>query len=118
MRVARAATGREVILQHGVHGFHDWFTCCSPDVLGIPKVLRALVQPFPYNDLDALEALFERYRGEVAAVVMEPMTFELPAPGYLEGVRDLAHPHGALLVFDEMVTGFRLANGGRRSSSA
>jgi glutamate-1-semialdehyde 2,1-aminomutase len=112
IRVARAATGREIILQHGVHGFHEWFTCMHPGVLGIPKMLRALVQPFPYNDLDALAALFERYPGEVAAIVMEPMTFELPEPGYLERVRDLAHQHGALLVFDEMVTGFRLANGG------
>ena len=112
IRVARAATGREIILQHGVHGFHEWFTCMHPGVLGIPKMLRALVQPFPYNDLDALRALFERYPGEVAAIVMEPMTFELPETGYLEGVRDLAHQQGALLVFDEMVTGFRLANGG------
>ena len=112
IRVARAATGREVIFQHGVHGFHEWFTCIQPGVLGIPKVLRALVEPFPYNDLDALAAMFERHRDEVAAIVMEPMTFELPEPGYLEGLIELAHSHGALVVFDEMVTGLRLANGG------
>ncbi len=112
IRVARAATGREVIFQHGVHGFHEWFTCMVPGVIGIPKVLRALVQPFPYNDLDALGALFERHRGEVAAIVMEPIAFELPEPGYLEGLIELAHSHGALVVFDEMVTGLRMANGG------
>ena len=112
IRVARAATGREVILQHGVHGFHEWFTCMHPGVMGVPKVLRALVQPFPYNDLEALAELFDRHPGEVAAIVMEPMAFELPAPGYLEGLVELAHSRGALVVFDEMVTGLRLANGG------
>src|SRR5207244_8670291 len=60
----------------------------------------------------ALEALFERFPNDVAAVVMEPINTQLPHPGYLEAVRDLAHAHGALLVYDEMVTGFRLANGG------
>jgi acetylornithine/succinyldiaminopimelate/putrescine aminotransferase len=112
VRVARAATGREVILQYGVHGFHEWFTCMHPGVRGIPKVLRALVEPFPYNDLDALAELLGRRRGEVAAIVMEPMAFEAPEPGYLEELIDLAHAEGALVVFDEMVTGLRLANGG------
>jgi glutamate-1-semialdehyde 2,1-aminomutase len=112
VRVARAATGREIVLQHGFHGFHDWYTCLYENVAGIPAVLRPLVEPFPYNDLPALAALLERLSGRVAAVVMEPVSTHLPEPGYLEGVRSLAHEHGALLVFDEMVTGFRLANGG------
>ena len=112
IRVARAATGREVVLQYGVHGFHEWFTCMHPGVQGIPKVLRALVEPFPYNDLDALGEQLGRRRGEVAAIVMEPMAFELPEPGYLEGLIELAHAEGVLVVFDEMVTGLRLANGG------
>ena len=112
IRVARAATGRDVLLQHGMHGFHEWFACMHPGVKGIPNVMRALVHPLPFNDLDGLAALFDRFEGEVAAVVMEPATSLLPEPGYLEGVRDLAHAHGALLVFDEMVTGFRFANGG------
>ena len=67
---------------------------------------------FPYNDLAALTALFNRFAGDVAAVVMEPVNVQLPEPGYLEGVVELAHEHGTLVVFDEMVTGFRLANGG------
>lgn len=112
IRVARAATGREKVFQFGVHGFHEWFTCMHPGVLGIPAVLRELVQPFAYNDLDALADQFERNSGQVAAIVMEPMAFELPDPGYLEGLIALAHSHGALVVFDEMVTGLRLANGG------
>jgi glutamate-1-semialdehyde 2,1-aminomutase len=112
VRVARAATGRQVILQFGIHGFHDWFTCLHRGAEGIPKILRSLVYPFPYNDLAALERLFDEYIGEVAAVVMEPMTVDPPVPGYLEGVRELTQRYGALLVFDEMVTAFRLGNGG------
>jgi acetylornithine/succinyldiaminopimelate/putrescine aminotransferase len=112
VRVARAATGKQVILQFGLHGFHDWFTCLHRGAEGIPKILRSLVYPFPYNDLGALERLFDEYIGEVAAVVMEPMTVDAPAPGYLEGVRELTRRYGALLIFDEMVTAFRLGNGG------
>jgi glutamate-1-semialdehyde 2,1-aminomutase len=114
VRVARAATGRDLILQCGFHGFHDWYTCRyrAKNVHGIPKALRAFVHEFPYNDLDALEWLFMRYPEEVAAVVMEPVNLVMPEPGYLEGVRELTRQHGALLVFDEMVTAFRLANGG------
>jgi glutamate-1-semialdehyde 2,1-aminomutase len=112
IRIARAATGRERVFQCGFHGFHDWYTGLAPGVRGIPSVLTSLTHPFPYNDLDSLERLFGRFAGEVAAVVMEPVTFELPEPGYLEAVRELAHHNGALLVFDELVTGFRLANGG------
>ena len=114
VRVARAATGRDLILQCGFHGFHDWYTCQyrEKNVHGISKALRAFVHEFQYKDLDALEWLFIRYPGEVAAVVMEPVNLTLPAPGYLEGVLELTRQHGALLVFDEMVTAFRLANGG------
>jgi glutamate-1-semialdehyde 2,1-aminomutase len=114
VRVARAATGRDLILQCGFHGFHDWYTCRyrAKNVHGIPKALRAFVHEFPYNDLEALEWLFMRYPEEVACVVMEPVNLVLPEPGYLEGVRELTRQHGALLVFDEMVTAFRLANGG------
>ena len=112
IRVARAYTGREIILQHGFHGFHEWYTCSLEGVQGLPGALKELVHSFPYNDLDALRDLFERFPEQVAVVVMEPVNTHMPEPGYLEGVRDLAHEHGALLVFDEMVTGFRLANGG------
>jgi glutamate-1-semialdehyde 2,1-aminomutase len=111
VRVARAVTGREVILHYGGHGFHDWYVS-SLGVPGVPKAIGALVHRFPYNDLGALGALFDEFPGQVAAVVMEPVNLLMPDPGYLEGVRDLAHEQGALLVFDEMVTAFRLAPGG------
>jgi glutamate-1-semialdehyde 2,1-aminomutase len=92
VRLARAVTGREMVLQFGFHGFHDWFTCQyrKRSSQGVPKVLRAFVQPFPYNDLAELERLLMRYPDEVAAIVMEPVTIGLPLPGYLEGVRELS----------------------------
>jgi glutamate-1-semialdehyde aminotransferase len=112
VRVARAATGRDVILQCGFHGFHDWYTCTYENVAGTPHVLRQYVESFPYNDMAALEHLFEVHKGEVAAVVMEPVNLQLPDRGYLENVKRLAAAKGALLVFDELVTAFRLAPGG------
>jgi glutamate-1-semialdehyde 2,1-aminomutase len=111
VRIARAATGREVILHYGGHGFHDWFVSAR-GVPGVPKEIGSLVHSFPYNDLAALEALFDEFAGQVAAIVMEPVNIVMPAPGYLEAVRDLTEAQGALLIFDEMVTAFRLAPGG------
>lgn len=112
VRIARAATERDVVLQFGYHGFHDWFASQDGSIRGIPAAFGGLVEAFAYNDLGALEALFARHRDRVAAVVMEPFQRELPEAGYLAKVRDLAHRHGALLVFDEMITGFRVSRGG------
>ena len=113
VRVARAVTGREVILQYGFHGFHDWYVVPVPERRrAIPKVLRALVHPFPYNDLDALEALFERPgrgRGRRDGAGRQS---RCPSPATSKAYASWRTTHGALLVFDEMVTGFRLANGG------
>lgn len=112
VRLARALTERDVVLQFGFHGFHDWFAASTRTIRGIPASFGGLVHSFPYNDLAALEALFDRHAGKVAAVVMEPFRVELPHDRFLEKVRDLAHRNGSLLVFDEMVTGFRAARGG------
>jgi glutamate-1-semialdehyde 2,1-aminomutase len=112
VRLARAVTERDVVLQFGYHGFHDWFAAGDGAIRGIPVCFSGLVHPFPYNDIAALESLFDQHRGKVAAVVMEPFRTELPRDGFLEKVRDLTHRHGALLVFDEMITGFRVARGG------
>jgi glutamate-1-semialdehyde 2,1-aminomutase len=112
VRLARAVTEREVVLQFGYHGFHDWFAAEDRSIRGIPPRFSGLVRSFPYNDVPALERLFEEHRDEVAAVVLEPFRSELPKPGYLEKVREVTRRHGALLVFDEMITGFRVARGG------
>ena len=95
-----------------MHGFHDWYLCVHPQVRGLPRDLRGQIEGFPYNDLPALEALLDRYRGRVAAVVMEPVREVVPRRGYLAAVRELTHRHGALLVWDEVLTALRVAPGG------
>lgn len=115
VRIARAVTGRELILCFGYHGFHDWFLAreaCE----GIPEALRGLVKELPFNDLEAVEELFRAHGERIAGVVLEAASGLLPAPGYLEGLRELTRAHGALLVFDEVVTAFRLARGGAQEA--
>jgi glutamate-1-semialdehyde 2,1-aminomutase len=112
IRLARALTNRDHILTSGYHGWQDWSIAVTSKNQGIPGVVRELSHAFPYNNIPALEALFDANPGRVAAVIMEPMNFEMPKPGYLAAVKELAHKHGALLVFDETITGFRFAMGG------
>ena len=112
VRAARALTGRDVIVCCGYHGWQDWYIATTTRAAGIPKAVRELTVPFAYNDLASLERVFADHRGRVAAVIMEPVGVVPPAPGFLQAVRDLAHREGALLIFDEIVTGFRLALGG------
>lgn len=112
VRLARAFTGRDRLAVCGYHGWQDWYIGATSRNEGVPAAVSALTHVFPYNDLEALSRLFAAHPGEFAAVIMEPMNVTAPAPGYLEGVRDLARRHGALLVFDEIITGFRFALGG------
>jgi glutamate-1-semialdehyde aminotransferase len=114
VRVARALTGREAVLVAGYHGWHDWYIGVTELRGGVPEATGSLVSGFPFNDLDALEQALQARSGRVAAVVLEPCASEAPAPGYLEGVVDACRRHGAVSVFDEMITGFRLAPGGAR----
>lgn len=111
IRVARGFTGREHVIVCGYHGWHDWYIGAIPErSLGVPEDVAALVHSVPFNDVSAIEAQLQS--NPIAAIIMEVMTSEWPAEGYLEAVRTLATKYGALLVFDEMVTGFRFANGG------
>ncbi len=114
IRVARAATGREVILysSSSYHGWHDWYAITTPRTKGVPKEFARLVVPFDYNDLPSLERALDEHYGKVAAVIMEATFVDKPASGFLEGVKALAHRHGAILIFDEIVTGLRWARGG------
>jgi glutamate-1-semialdehyde 2,1-aminomutase len=121
VRIARGVTGRDRVLFCGYHGWHDWYLAANltaeanlgshlfPGIepIGVPLGLAGTAQPFPYGDLEALERLLEAYRGEVAAVMMEPLRSDLPPPGYLPSVAELAHKHGAALIFDEVSAGFR-----------
>lgn len=115
IRVARAYTGRDRVAVCGYHGWQDWYIGSTLRNKGVPQAVRDLTHTFPYNDLDALGALLKEHSGEFAAVMMEPMNFTEPAPGYLAGVKELAHRHGALFILDEIITGFRYHIGGAQS---
>lgn len=112
VRVARAHTGRERVAVCGYHGSQDWYIGTTSWHAGVPASTKALSHTFRYNDLGSLEALFQKFPGEYAAVIMEPVGLTPPADGFLGGAIELAHRHGALMIFDEIVTGFRLRMGG------
>lgn len=119
IRIARRATGRDVILTVGTgyHSWHSWFQAVKPEHPGVPAHYGKMVFPFAYNNLEDLQRWFDGYGGlhivdNVAAVIMEPTLVESPEPGFLEGVRTLCSQRGSVLIFDEMVLGFRLAVGG------
>jgi glutamate-1-semialdehyde 2,1-aminomutase len=111
-RLARAYTNRDHVLVCGYHGWQDWYIGSTARNRGVPQAVRDLTHPFQYNDLAGVERLLQQHAGQVAAVVLEPMNVAEPQPGYLAALRDLTHRHGALLVFDETITGFRYAAGG------
>lgn len=115
VRLARAVTGRDRIATCGYHGWQDWSMGVTTRDRGIPEVVSGLSHSFPYNDPVALETLLKAHPAQFAAVIMEPMNTEFPRPGYLEMVRELAHAHGALLIFDETVTGLRFHVGGAQA---
>ena len=112
VRLARAHTGRDRVAVCGYHGWQDWYIGATARNRGVPQAVRDLTHTFPYNDPDALEQLLLAHPGEFAAVILEPMNVAEPLPGYLETVAELTRLHGALLIFDETITGFRYANGG------
>jgi glutamate-1-semialdehyde 2,1-aminomutase/spore coat polysaccharide biosynthesis protein SpsF len=112
VRAARAGTDRERIACCGYHGWQDWYIGSTTRNAGVPGAVRALTHPFAYNDLDSLRRVLDEHRGEFAAVIMEPVNFWPPSPGFLEGVKEVAHDHGALLIFDEICSGFHLGLGG------
>jgi glutamate-1-semialdehyde 2,1-aminomutase len=126
VRVARAYTNRDKVAFCGYHGWHDWYLAANLkegdelkehllpglDPLGVPKGLIGTALPFNYNDLDSLKEIMASNKGEIAAIVMEPIRSIEPEPGFLEGVRALADEYKAVLIFDEITSGFRLNNGG------
>ena len=112
IRAARAFTGRDRVAACGYHGWQDWYIGSTARSKGVPAATRNLTHTFAYNDLSGLQGILEANPGEFAAVILEPMNLTWPAEGFLQGVIDLAHTHGAVVVFDETITGFRFAPGG------
>jgi glutamate-1-semialdehyde 2,1-aminomutase len=130
VRLARAATGRNFIVKFegGYHGHGDSFlakagsglaTLGIASSLGVPEALAELTLDAPYNDLEAIERLFERHGHDIAAVIVEPIAANMgvvpPLDGFLSEVSEMTRLHGALLIFDEVITGFRLCYGGAQT---
>jgi len=115
IRLARAATRRDRVIALGYHGWQDWYIGATSRNLGVPGAVSALTHLAPYGDLTAVDKLLQAHRGEVAAVILEPASSAEPPAGYLQGLQDLVRKHGALLVFDEIITGFRWALGGAQA---
>ncbi|HEX6241275.1 MAG TPA: glutamate-1-semialdehyde 2,1-aminomutase [Polyangiales bacterium] len=130
LRVARGFTGRDIIIkmEGGFHGGADYLlvkagsglaTFGVPDSAGIPKDVARTTLTVPYNDLAAVRAAFEKHPDQIAAVILEPVAGNMgcvpPAEGYLQGLRELTRQAGALLVLDEVMTGFRVAYGGAQA---
>jgi len=126
IRIARAATGRDTIAFCGYHGWGDWYlaanlgetTALNGHLLpgleptGVPQALRGSALPFRYNQPSELEAIVSSQKGKLAAVVMEPMRHDAPSDGFLEKIRSLADEAGAVLIFDEITSGWRSHHGG------
>ncbi|ANV84888.1 glutamate-1-semialdehyde-2,1-aminomutase [Picosynechococcus sp. PCC 7003] len=127
LRLMRAFTGREKVIKFEgcYHGHADMFlvqagsgvaTLGLPDSPGVPKTTTAATLTAPYNDLEAVKKLFAENPGEIAGVILEPVVgnsgFVVPDAGFLEGLREITKEHDALLVFDEVMTGFRISYGG------
>lgn len=116
IRLARAFTGRDHVVVCGYHGWQDWYIGSTPRGLGVPQATKELTHTFSYNNIESLSEVFKAFPNQIAAVIMEPMNIVEPAPGFLADVKALTHQQGALLIFDETITGFRFSNGGAQES--
>ncbi len=126
IRIARANTKKDIVLFCGYHGWHDWYLASNlgddsnleghllPGLspLGVPKGLKGTSFPFAYNDKKAFDELIEKYNGEIATVIMEPLRNNYPEDGFLEHIRKITKEKGIILIFDEISAGFRLCLGG------
>ncbi len=113
IRCARAFTKRDKIAYCGTGGvWHDWFTVITSRNEGIPKSLKKMIRKFSYNDIESLKKIVEDWKDDLAAIYIEPITLEYPKNNFLNQVKKIAKNNGSVLIFDEVVTGFRYALGG------
>lgn len=112
VRLARYKTGRDIVAAGSYHGWHDWYIGTTTRDGGIPAAVKKLTKTFNYNDIESLHKVFKENPGQVACVILEPAGAEGPKDQFLHKVQALCRKEGAVLVFDEVVTGFRFALGG------
>jgi len=115
VKLARAYTGRKYVVRcqdDAFNAIHDWFIGSTVLTRGVPEEVQALTLKFKYNDLDSCQQLFDQHPGQIACFLLEPLSFEEPQDGFLEKLKALCEKNGALLIFDEVVSGFRFALGG------
>jgi len=115
VKLARAFTGRDMVAicaDHPFFSYNDWFIGTTAIKGGIPAANVSLTLTFPYNNLTALKQLFQQYPNRIACVLLEAARLDDPAPGFLKGLQELCRTQGAVLIFDEMITGFRWDLGG------
>jgi glutamate-1-semialdehyde 2,1-aminomutase len=112
VRAARAYTGRDMIASEGYHGIHDWYICTTERNKGVPKAVSDLTKTFEYNDIESLKKLFDENPEKIACVVLEPVQLTPPKDNFLHKVKKITHDNGAVLMFDEIITGFRFSIGG------
>ncbi len=112
IRLARAFTGRDHVLIGGYHGWQDWYIGSTSMNLGVPETVSRLSHSFILNDLDSLENLFGSFPNNIAALILEPISAVSPTPEFLDYARKRTLEMGIVLIFDETVTGFRVAPGG------
>lgn len=118
IRLARAYTKRKLIVrckQQPFLSFNDWFIASTSRSGGIPDEMKSWVKGFNYNSISSLEKLFAEYSGQIACIIMEPFSYELPKDDFLNKVKSLCEKEGSLLIFDEIICGFRTAIAGGQS---
>ena len=115
LRLARAYTKKDMVAVAGYHGWHDWYIGSSSRKLGVPKEVENLTKKFNFNDADSLEILFNRYLNKFAAVILEPAGLVKTDIDSLKRIRHLCNKHGVILIFDEIISGFRVNIGGAQS---
>jgi glutamate-1-semialdehyde aminotransferase len=112
VRIARAYTRREVVAVGGFHGWHDFYAAVTSRSAGVPARVSDLTVPFRFDDISSLESVLAERGPDIAAVMLEPASDRKPSPGYLDAVAEATRNNGSLLIFDEVITGFRWSRGG------
>ena len=115
VRLSRAYTGKSHVAFCGYHSWQDWYIGATSMNKGVPIEVSNLTHVFKYNDIESLKSIFSKYPNKVAAVILEPMSSEYPKDNFLQNVKKLANQNGSILIFDEVVTGYRFSVGGAQS---